>query len=213
MTPLLTALLLTLGSVSQAIADPIRGPVTATTTMGVVFPLVHAIDQTGLSATYVSGVTDFATFTASTTHHSQPGNDWMSLTTFGSVTFDLGSLIPVDEVAIWNFGGVGVDINLGITRFTLLASTDAGFLSPTTLGTFKPRVSAITPNPAQIFGFAPTTAQFFRVQDVRSLKAGSIGLGEIAFGRFTTATPTTAATTLIPITGTLPCSFAAGARV
>jgi hypothetical protein len=44
----------------------IRDPVSATTTLGEEFPLVHAIDQTGLSAN-VTGGTDFATFTAGTT--------------------------------------------------------------------------------------------------------------------------------------------------
>ena len=45
LTPLLTAVVLTLGWVDQAMADPIRGPVSATTTMGEAFPLVAAIDQ------------------------------------------------------------------------------------------------------------------------------------------------------------------------
>jgi len=189
-TPLLTAVLLTLGWVSQAIADPIRGPVSATTTMGEVFPLVDAINQSGLSANYLSGVTDFDTFTGGTTHDSEPDNDWIAATTVGSVTFDLGSLISVDEVAIWNFGGLAGDPSVAITQFSLLASTDAGFSSPITLGTFNPAVFS-TLNPAQVFGFAPTTAQFFRLQAFTSNGANRLGLGEIAFGQSPVPEPAT----------------------
>ena len=190
LTPLLTAVVLTLGCVGQAMADPIRGPVSATTTMGEAFPLVDAINQTGLSANYVSGVTDFATFTAGTTHDSEPGTDWISGTTVGSVTFDLGSLISVDEMAIWNFGGLRGNPSLAITQFTLLASTDAGFSGPITLGTFNPAVFS-TLNPAQVFGFTPTTAQFFRLQDFSSNGASVLGLGEIAFGQSPVPEPAT----------------------
>jgi hypothetical protein len=190
LTPLLTAVVLTLGWVDQAMADPIRGPVSATTTMGEAFPLVAAIDQSGLSDVYVSGVTDFATFTAGTTHVSLEDLDWVSFTTVGSATFDLGSLMSVDKVAIWNFGGPFAFLDFAITQFTLVASTDAGFSSPITLGTFNPAVFS-TPNPAQVFDFAPTTAEFFRLQGFRSNGASSLGLGEIAFGQSPVPEPTT----------------------
>jgi hypothetical protein len=101
------ALVVLCASVRTVDASPILAPVAGTTTMGEIFPLLHAFDQTGLSATYISGVTDFATFTASTTHDSQVDNDWVSSTTVGSVTFDLGTVQTVDGLAFWNFGGLG----------------------------------------------------------------------------------------------------------
>jgi hypothetical protein len=184
----LAALVLVLGGVHQVEAGLIVGPVSASTTMGEDSPLVHAFDQSGLSAHYVSGVTDFATFTASTTHDSEPGNDWISTSTSGSVTFDLGSLMTIDKVAVWNFGGLGGVPSFGITQFTLLASVDAGFSSPTTLGTFNPSVFT-TLNPAQVFDFAPTGAEFFRLQNFSSNGASSLGLGEIAFEASASAVP------------------------
>jgi hypothetical protein len=191
-TQLLTVVL-TLGCVGQALADPIRGPVSAATTMGEsgeLTALVHAIDQTGLSANYVSGVTDFATFTAGTTHYSEPESDWVSETTAGSVTFDLGRLMSIDKVAVWNFGGPRGNPEAAITQFTLVASTDPGFAGPITLGTFNPAVFS-TLNPAQVFRFAPTTAEFFRLQAFRSNGTSNLGLGEIAFGQSPVPEPST----------------------
>jgi len=164
----------------QAQASPIRGVVSGTTTMGEAYPLAHAFDQSGLSGTYINGVTDFGTFTAATTHDSQAGNDWVSSTVAGSATFNLGSLQTVDGLAFWNFGGLGGSLAYGITQFSLVASVDAAFTTPLALGTFNPTVYS-TLNPAQIFSFGATTAQYFRLEGFVSNGAGAIGIGEIAF--------------------------------
>ena len=50
---------------------------------GGAFALVNMINQSGLSATYISGVTDFATFTATTTHNSPAGGTNSGFTAFG----------------------------------------------------------------------------------------------------------------------------------
>lgn len=61
--------------------------------MGESFPLVRAIDQSGLSAAYVSGATDFDTYVAATTHDSQPGSDRVATATTGSAVFALGAAL------------------------------------------------------------------------------------------------------------------------
>jgi len=173
-------------------ASPIVGPVAGSTTAGTSFALSNAFNQSGLSANYVSGVTDFATFTATTTHNSQPGNDYVSTTTSGAVTFDLGSVMTVDKLAFWNFGGLGGNTSFGVTQFTLVASTDAGFSTPINLGTFSPSVFS-TLNPAQIFSFAPTSAEFFRLQSISSNGASAFGIGEVAFEASSVPEPSTLA--------------------
>jgi hypothetical protein len=180
----------------QAQASPILGVVSGTTTMGEISPLTHAFDQSGLSATYVSGVTDFGTFTATTTHDSQPGNDWVSSTVAGSATFNLGSLQTVDALAFWNFGGLGGSLLWGVTQFSLVASVDAAFTTPIALGTFNPVVYA-TLNPAQVFGFSATTAQYFRLQGFTSNGASGLGIGEIAFRDATAPVPEPASMILL----------------
>jgi hypothetical protein len=172
---------------AQADASPIRAAVSGSTTMGEAFPLSHMFDETGLSATYINGMTDFDSFVATTTHDSEPGNDWVSTTTSGTTTLDLGAAFSIDRIAVWNFGGLGGNTFFSTTAFTLLSSNNALFLTSTVLGTFHPSVFA-TLNPAQVFAFAPTTAQFFRLQSFSSNGAPSLGLGEIAF-RTTPAVP------------------------
>jgi hypothetical protein len=176
------ALSLVLVVVGSAKAGVIEGPVSASTTMGEAFPLSHSFDQSGLSATYVSGITDFATFTASTTHDSEPGNDWVSITTVGQVIFNLGSAQPIGEVAIWNFGGLGGNLSFGISQFTISSCSDAACSSPVVLGTFRPFVTSAL-NPAQDFSFTSVDAQWFKLDGFSSNGAGALGLGEIAFER------------------------------
>jgi hypothetical protein len=114
----------------------------------------------------------------------------VSTTTAGSVTFDLGSLMTVDALAFWNFGGLGGNPTFAVTQFSLVASVDASFSSPIVLGTFNPAVFA-TLNPAQVFSFASTNAQFFRLQGFSSNGATALGIGEIAFSATAVPEPAT----------------------
>jgi len=177
----LIALFVLFAGVERASATPIVAPVSGNTTMGSLLPLNNAFNQSGLSATYISGVTDFATFTATTTHNSQPNNDYIAATTTGNVTFDLGSVMIIDKIAFWNFGGLGGNPFFAATQFTLVASVDASFTAPIVLGTFNPAVFGTSLNPAQVFSFAPTNAEFFRLQAFVSNGAPGVGIGEVAF--------------------------------
>jgi PEP-CTERM motif len=176
-------LIVLFAGVERANATPIVAPVSGTTTMGAFFPLSNAFNQSGLSATYISGVTDFATFTAVTTHNSQPNNDYTSTTTTGNVTFDLGSVMSIDKIAFWNFGGLAGNPALAVTQFTLVSSVDAAFTTPIVLGTFNPAVFGTgLLNPAQVFSFAPTNAEFFRLQAFTANgSTAGLGIGEVAF--------------------------------
>lgn len=173
-------------SAGQVRADLIVGAISATTNMGQSFLLSNALNQSGLSSNYTSGVTDFATYTALATHDSQPGNDWVSNQVSGNVTFNLGSSQNIGKVAIWNFGGLGGSIGYGILQFTLEASNDSTFSTFTNLGTYNTSVYS-TLNPAQVFSFSAINAQYFRLTDFTNNGASALGLGEIAFA--TTAVP------------------------
>ena len=178
---IVTASVVLVGGMGQTKAEVIVSPVSGTTTMGEAFALSHSYDHSGLLSNFTSGVTDFATYIAGNPQHdSEPGNDWVSNTTSGVTVYDLGSLLSVDKVAIWNFGGLGGNTSFATTQVTVEASANPGFTSPTNLGTFNLSVFATT-NPAQVFGFPTVAAEFFRFENFQSNGAGALGLGEVAF--------------------------------
>jgi hypothetical protein len=148
--------------------------------MGESFPLAHAFDQTGLSANYVSGVTDFDVFVASATHTSAPGADWVSNSMTGSVTFDLGGVFAIDRVAVWNFGsGIGTP-SYAIQGIELLSSIDG--LIFTSVGNFTLANPNGAPSTLAQILFAPTSAGFVRM-NVVSTYGSNASMGEIAFSQ------------------------------
>lgn len=96
-------------AVSTASASPgsILQPVSVTTTAVENSPIGTTIDQSGLSASYVSGVTDFDTYVPATNHGTDPADYWDSDQTFPKiVTFDLGQDFDINGFAYWRaFGG------------------------------------------------------------------------------------------------------------
>ncbi|SEM67600.1 PEP-CTERM sorting domain-containing protein [Nitrosomonas marina] len=69
---------------------------------------LNMINQSGLSAGYLSGVTDFDTYIATAPTHptNDPGNAWAGLDSptgpvFGYIDFDLGATHEVETFALW----------------------------------------------------------------------------------------------------------------
>lgn len=162
------------------------------------FGLISAINQDGLSATYTSGVTDFNSFVASTTHASNIGSNSGFPSTGGPAvfTFDLGSAIAVDALAFWQ-GPLGTG---GATGGTLFADNDADFSNGTaaTLGSFSATgAGATNAIVADVFTFTggAVTTQFVHldvsVSDL-SVETGFANIGEIAFRTETVPEPSSA---------------------
>ena len=97
------------------------------------FAIKQTIDQSGLSANYVSAVTDFDSFVATTT----AGNFEKSIGGRSGlpdpVLFDysLGSTSTVDAIAIWNQQG-----SAALNNFSLFVDILADFSTATLIGTF-----------------------------------------------------------------------------
>jgi hypothetical protein len=143
-------------------------------------PIVKIIDQSGLSSPYTSGVTDFDTYTATTTHEQefplfsspinfgQGGGAGNINTPSGvSFTFDLGSVLTLDALSYWlsDTGTSGV-IDQDVKDFQLFAGTDD---TGTLLGTYSATQGDFDGlSNAQIFTFSPTSTQFItlKVQSV-----------------------------------------------
>ena len=112
------ALLAALLSPMAANADLITSAIgaTASSTFGAPFDIGNTIDQSGLSAGYVSGVTDFATYLATSPTHTLLAfdNEWFSAdgVTAATITYDMGSVLALLNFALWNeeFSGFGTGI-------------------------------------------------------------------------------------------------------
>jgi hypothetical protein len=160
----LPAALFTLAPNAQA-AGLVLGS-TATTTMGesTNFPISAITNQSGLSATYTSGTTDFDTYVSSTTANTNASNVWVSAPNnrTGFVTFDLGASYDVNALALWALHSVTIN---AIRNFTFYADTDANTSSlGTSLGNFS-AIAAVGGNAvqSQIFNFATTNTRYIQM--------------------------------------------------
>ena len=124
------AALLTLAPNAQA-AGLVLGS-TATTNMGQAVGSISSVtNQSGLSATYTSGTTDFDSHISSTTANSQDFTaQWLgnSGVTTDFVTFDLGSSYDVNALALW---AVQRGSPNAVRNFSLYADTDANTILQT----------------------------------------------------------------------------------
>jgi hypothetical protein len=144
-----------------ALAQEIVAPTSATINSGGPgFGSINdTLNQNGLASNYVSGVTNFNAYIATNPQHSLvfAGNEWFSNegSTSASVTYDLGGIMGIDALALWNedFSGIGT---LG-----LFGSTDD--LAYFALGLFNPTdVVNNTNYGPQVFTFTASDLRFVR---------------------------------------------------
>jgi hypothetical protein len=169
--------------VPSASASLILDPTAVTTNMGTFSGNIdNVINQSGQTPTYTSGVTDFASYTASATAAPANASDlWTSGNgdTTGDVAFTLGGSYAIDSFALWGLVSTN-DGNIG--SFTLLASNDVSFTTFTTLGSFNPTYSAGSPIPATVVTFARTTASYVLMEITGNNGGPDAGFNEAAFG-------------------------------
>jgi hypothetical protein len=127
-------------------------------------PPTVLIDQSGLTAGFVSGVTDFDAYMAGNPRHTTlfSGFEWFSNPsgiTSGFMGFDLGATYQIDRLAFWNdeFSGTG--------SLTVFIADNAAFVGATNVGTFNPtnHPQGGLNYPADVFGFAPTSGRYVRL--------------------------------------------------
>ncbi|MFO0953727.1 MAG: hypothetical protein U0835_21740 [Isosphaeraceae bacterium] len=177
---------LALAAPRAASAQAVVGAANVSTNMGnlnATAVIGNVINQTGLSAGYTSGVTNFATYTGANPTHdsSSTANIWLSAngTTTGNVDFNLGGTFTIDRFALWN---LGADTGFNLVGFNLVASPDSSFTTTTSLGSFTAGTSGTQIlSPLQVFTFTATATQFVRMQ-ITSNNGGSFtGFGEAVF--------------------------------
>ena len=139
--------------------------------------LNNIINQSGLSATYVSGVTDFSSFVATTTaSYSCNGGCYPELGGvatdanggFGSITFSFASPVTLAGIVVWNEAG-----SASIESFSLNGVA----------GVFRmPANSQDFPQPAEVFAFSSITVSTLTLNILSNdgYSGGTI-LNEVAF--------------------------------
>lgn len=198
----LLALALTCWFSSGASAATIIGATgaTASSTVGASYDIGNTIDQSGLSAGYTSGVTDFDIYIGTNPSHSYVAidNEWFSAfnVTVATINYDLGSVMSIDRIALWNDEYSGFGIGNILTSIDNVLFTTLAIIIPT-------NSDAETDYFAQIFGFTTTAARYFRfnIRGCPQPNGGGhngCGIGEVAFSSVA-AVPLPAA---LPLFGT-----------
>lgn len=149
----------------------------------------NTIDQSGLSANFVSGVDDFDTFLAGNPVHGWvfTGIEWFSSGGVPqSIWFDLGQIYNVDKWAGW------IE-DFHTYEFDISSSVDGLVYTP--LGSIVPiDYPADQDYPAEVF-MTPFTGRYFKMDFTR---CGNLcGLGEVAFSVVEAEIPVPAALPLL----------------
>lgn len=165
-------------------AAKIVAPVSVTVDSGGVanptfFAIDNIIDQSGLSKTYVPGLTEFEDFVASDpTVTSALGTRWLSASATGAarLTFDFGQAVTLSKLALWD--------DLSTTISLIRMSTPE-------LGNFRDlKVTDVlqTQAHAEMFAFQPVTTRYLTFE-ITGCNVGQVqnwpgcGLNEVVFAQ------------------------------
>lgn len=174
-------------------AGPITGAIKATINSGGNFADVdnnisNSLNQSGLYDTYLDNVTDFDNYLATRPFHSSDYNnqEWFSAHSTASITYDLGRLVDVDAVALWNEESAGIKY---LDLFGSVNGTDffslAMGLSPTDNPFDQNQPSADYRYSAEVFKFSAFNLQYVRFDISGCLNDtnlyGLCSIGEVAF--------------------------------
>lgn len=162
------------------IVSPVSATASSTTPGG--YGIGNTINQSGLSAGFISSVTDFDTYIAGNpTHTINPFAEWFGAfgTNSGVVNYDLGASYPINAFALWN------EESSGIGLFDLLASTD-GTTYSTILSAISPPDNPLAAYGASVFSFSTANARYLRLNLSGCPQPNpgtyqSCAIGEVAF--------------------------------
>ena len=126
-------------------------------------PVNNLINQSGLSSSYTSGVTDFDSFVASTTH-SDLNNSYHAQNSGGlpaHFSFDMGSSVSLSSVAFWGTPNVG-----DFGAIEVFSDTDGIFGNggTTSLGSFTFVETGSGSSNPQTFSFPDINTQFIHLE-------------------------------------------------
>jgi hypothetical protein len=171
------------GAVAGVVLSPVSGTASNTYSGGGT-PISNTYDQTGLSPTFVSGVTDWNTyFSEDPLKGFTYTNEWFTDTGVNSatVTYDLGAVYSIDNFALWEEDAAGI----GTTN--VLISTDGVTWVPLLTGIVPTQTTLDENYGAQFFPFATVSAQYIELDILQAPNPLATGgydgaaIGEVAF--------------------------------
>ena len=141
------------------------------------FALDNIINQSSLSSSYISGVTDFAVG-SSATSGLLSGSGFDAVESYGPIqfSFDLGTSLTIDALAIWNTNSVGA-----ISQIEIWSDNDMDWSNGAT-SMLVGSSALTTSSSSDIFSFSAIDSQFFHINALSSLAPPDYyGLNEVAF--------------------------------
>ena len=143
------------------------------------------LNQSGLSAVFTSGVTDFATYVAGNPTHAavyyRRGGHYKHSGPVlpGNIDFDLGSLVDIEQFGLWNTP------SRGVTSIEIYTSSVADFTVSEFVGSYAPGTTTFWPLyypfPLQVFTLTPTTARYARLRILSVNSSSYAAISEIVF--------------------------------
>ncbi len=179
-------------------AAVVRGAVTATGPANFISNAVtgNLANQSGLSASYTSGLTDFDSYVAGTTHSSQESWHSWAQEGAGAVVFDLGGRFDISGMALWNRGFS----NQGLKDFALYSCADAACTTESLIGNFLALTAKGTDIAveAQTLSFASVNVAFLKLEILSTYNASNVTtLGEVVFREDASSVPEPASLMLV----------------
>lgn len=165
----------------SVIVSPVSATASSTTPSS--YGIGNTINQSGLSAGFISGVTDFDAYIAGNPTHTTLASsyEWFGAdgTNSGVVDYDLGANYPINAFALWN------EESSGIGLFDLLTSGDGATYSAI-LSAISPPDNLLANYGASVFSFPTTNARYFRLNlsgcpQPNPGSYQSCAIGEVAF--------------------------------
>lgn len=175
---------LAMSAAASASAGVIVSPTTiAADTTFPGYDVTALIDQSGLTAGFVSEVTDFDAYMAGDPHHSwQLANEWFSAANLpGAVlTMDLGQVFRIQTAALW------VDEYWGAGAVTVATSLDGVTFTDVGASALSDWATGPQNYPADLVALSDNTGRYVRLTlsgcpSPLSAPDGGCGLGEVAF--------------------------------
>lgn len=152
---------------------------------GLVAP--RLFDESGLSARYSNGVTDFAQYAGAGITHlgSSTTNGTGYLAAAGAtVDIDLGQQLLVRSLALWNDNDAQ-----GVRNFSLSIADNAAFSNAIALGSFVAQYGYANTfltyskgTPAQLFDLNDAVGRYVRIKFETAYSGSNINVGELVFG-------------------------------
>lgn len=132
-----------------------------------------------LSSNYISGQTDFNTYLASAPTHAEGDSySWLSAqgTYSGALTFDLGGVFNIQQLAMWNgAGGISASVN----HFTVQTSLDSTFSNFSQVGSFTGQQDNYL---GTAYDLTDSTARYVRISILDNFGNGCCSaVGALAF--------------------------------